>query len=106
MRGEVWIVSGGVSASKPRPAVILQSDAFAETASVTLVPSTTDETEAPLIRLRLLPDAQNGLREASRFMIDKVTTVSRSRLGSRIGRVAEKRWCDFMRAVAVFLGIG
>jgi mRNA interferase MazF len=39
-------------------------------------------------------------------MIDNVTTVSRSRLGGRIGRVADEEMVRFMRAVAVFLGIG
>lgn len=61
-RGDVWTVSGGVYASKPRPAVILQSDQFSETASVTLIPCTTDPTELLLFRLFLQPDAENGLR--------------------------------------------
>jgi mRNA interferase MazF len=105
LRGEIWTVSGGVYASKPRPAVILQSNAFPETASVTLAPSTSDQTDAPLIRLLLLPDARNGLREPSRFMIDKVTTVSRSKPGSRIGGLPDEEMVRFTRAAAVFLGI-
>lgn len=104
-RGEIWSVSGGVYASKPRPAVILQSDGFPGTASVTLVPATSDETDAPLLRLLVLPDTQNGLHKPSRFMIDKITTVSRARLGSRIGRLPDEEMLRFSRAVAVFLGI-
>ncbi len=56
-RGEVWTVSGG---NKPRPAVIIQSDRFSETASITLVPCTTDPIEAPLFRLDLLRTAGTG----------------------------------------------
>jgi mRNA-degrading endonuclease toxin of MazEF toxin-antitoxin module len=73
-RGEVWTVSGGDDASKPRPAVILQAEQFNETLSVTLVPCTTDSTEAPLLRLTVTPDAKSGLRSDCRLMVDKITT--------------------------------
>ncbi len=54
-RGEVWTVSGAGYAGKPRPAVIVQDDRFDATASVTICVFTTDETEAPLFRLKLRP---------------------------------------------------
>jgi mRNA interferase MazF len=88
-RGEVWTVSGGVYKSKPRPAVILQSDQFSETPSVTLVPRTIDPTEAPLFRMTLAPDDKNGLRSACRRMADKITTVPKANLGQRIGRLSD-----------------
>jgi mRNA interferase MazF len=50
-RGEIWTVSGGKDcAGKPRPAVIIQDDAFDGTDSITICAFTTDETEAPLFR--------------------------------------------------------
>ncbi|MGD0107428.1 MAG: type II toxin-antitoxin system PemK/MazF family toxin [Rhodopila sp.] len=102
-RGEVWTISGGVYASKPRPAAILQSDQFSETPSVTLVPCTTDPTEAPLFRLVLTPDDENGLRSACRQMVDKITTVPKANLGQRIGRLNADDLTRLTRAAIVFL---
>ena len=104
-RGEVWTVSGPRYAGKPRPAVILQADRFDATASVTICVFTTDDTDAPLCRIPIAPTASNGLRDDSRLMVDKLTTVRRNQLGGRIGRLddAEMRLLD--RAVLVFLGL-
>lgn len=90
---------------KPRPVVIIQDDRFDATASVTVCAFTTDPTEAPLIRLSVAPDNQNGLKETSSLMIDKVTTVPRSKLGERIGRLADEDMVRFGRAVVVFFGL-
>jgi mRNA interferase MazF len=54
---------------------------FDATASISICVFTTDETEAPLFRLFVAPSARNGLRSASRLMVDKLTTVSKERLG-------------------------
>ena len=51
---------------------------------------TTDPTEAPLFRLRIDPDEVNGLREPCSLMVDKITTVPRSKLGERIGRLSDE----------------
>ena len=104
-RGEVWTVSGGGYVSKPCPAVILQADQFSETASVTLVPCTTDPVEAPLFRLHLTPDEQNGLRSSCRLMVDKITTVPKASLGQRVGRLNDGDLTRLARAAFVFLGL-
>ena len=104
-RGEVWIVSGSGYAGKPRPAVILQDDRFDATASVTICVFTTDSTVAPLFRLAIEPDDRNGLRTTSRLMVDKITTVSRQRVGERIGRLSAPELVRLNRAIAVFLGL-
>jgi mRNA interferase MazF len=104
-RGDVWTVSATGYAGKPRPAVILQDDRFDATASLTICLFTTDETDAPLFRIRVEPDADNGLREASRLMADKIVTVSRDRLGRRIGRLAAADMTRLDQAVLVFLGL-
>lgn len=51
------------------------------TASVTVCAFTTDPTDAPLLRLLVEADEANGIRDPSRLMIDKVTTVPRTKLG-------------------------
>jgi mRNA interferase MazF len=85
--------------------VIIQDYRFDATDSVTVCAFTTDLTEAPLLRLPVAPDDQNGLREASSLMVDKVTTVPRSKLGERIGRLADQDMVRLGRAVVVFFGL-
>ncbi len=104
-RGEVWTVSASGYAGKPRPAVIVQDDRFDATASVTICVFTTDDTEAPLFRLPVAPNARNGLRSASRLMVDKITTVPRERLADQIGRLDDEDLVRLNRAILVFLGM-
>ena len=67
-RGDVWTVSGGKGyAGKPRPVTILQDDRFDATDSITVCAFTTDDTEAPLFRIAVEPDEQNGLRATCRL---------------------------------------
>ncbi len=105
-RGEIWTIAGGPDyAGKPRPVVLLQADAFDATASITVCLLTTDPTEAPLFRLVFEPDDQNGLKAPSRIMVDKVITVAKDRLGSRIGRMSDSDSLRLNQALAVFLGL-
>ena len=104
-RGEVWTVSAGGYAGKARPAVVVQDDRFDATASITICVFTTDETEAPLFRLNIEPSERNGLRAASRLMIDKITTVSKAKLGRRIGHLDDADLVRLNRAIMVFLGL-
>ena len=104
-RGEIWTVSGGGYAGKPRPAVIVQDDHFLATASVTICAFTSDPTEASLFRLPVEPSEQNGLRATSRLMVDKITTVAKDKLGERIGRLDGDDAVRLNRAILVFLGL-
>jgi mRNA interferase MazF len=105
-RGEIWTAAaGGTYVGKPRPVVILQDDRFDATAYVTVCAFTTDPTEAPLMRLVIEPDEFNLLRERSALMVDKITTIPRSRLGQRVGRLADEDMVRIGRAVLVFLGL-
>jgi mRNA interferase MazF len=105
IRGDVWTASGPGYAGKPRPAVIIQSDRFLATDSVTIMPFTNDPAEAPLFRLPVTPDAQNGLRAGCSLMVDKVMTIPRSNLGKRFGRLGDSDILRLNRAAVVFLGL-
>jgi mRNA interferase MazF len=104
-RGEVWTISGGGYAGKPRPAVIVQDDRFDATASITVCAFTTDQTDAPLFRIAVTPSEKNGLRSVSRLMVDKITTVSKDRLGERVGHLEPEDVVRLNRAVMIFLGL-
>ena len=105
-RGEIWTAAGGADdAGKPRPVVIVQDDDFDETASVTICPLATHGIDANLIRPNLAPSPENGLRQTSWAMADKVTTVARTRLGRRVGALTAAEMVPVSRALMVFLGL-
>ena len=105
-RGEIWTVAGGKDyAGKPRPVVIVQDDSFDATDSITVCAFTTDPTEAPLFRLAVEPNDRNGLRAPCRLMVDKITTVPKSKAGAKIGRLDDEDILRLNRAVVVFLGL-
>ena len=106
-RGEIWTVAEGPDyAGTPRPAVILQDDAFDATRSITICPFTTHAIDAPLVRLTISPSNENGLRADSQLMVDKVTTASRTKLEARVGRLSPADMIRVNRAIVVFLGLG
>lgn len=104
-RGEIWTVSASGYAGKPRPAVIVQDNRFDATASITICVFTSDETEAPLFRLPVEPNGRNGLRAPSRLMVDKMTTVSKDKLGKQVGSLDDQDMLRLNRAILVFLGL-
>jgi mRNA interferase MazF len=105
-RGEIWTMAGGTGyASKPRPIVIVQDDAFTARDSIVVCLITTDATDLPVFRVPVDPTAVNGLRATSRLMVDKVTTVPKSRLGQRIGRLTDDDLLRLNRSLLVFLGL-
>jgi mRNA interferase MazF len=105
-RGDIWTVSGGKDyAGKSRPVVIVQDDAFDATDSITICAFTTDPTEAPLFRLPVESNERNGLHSSSRLMVDKITTVPKSKVGERIGRLDDVDVVRLNQALLVFLGL-
>jgi mRNA interferase MazF len=105
-RGEIWTVAGGKDyAGKPRPAVIVQDDRFDATESITICVITSDKSEAPLFRIVIQPSDQNGLATISRLMVDKITTISKSKLGYRIGHLDAADLARVNQAMLIFLGL-
>jgi mRNA interferase MazF len=105
-RGDIWTVAGGTDyAGKPRPVAVVQDDSFDATDSVTVCAFSTDDTDAPLFRLPVVPNERNGLRAACRLMVDKITTVPKSKVGTHIGRLDDEDILRLNQAVLVFLGL-
>jgi mRNA interferase MazF len=92
---------------KPRPALVIQSDAFGEdiTFNVTVLLITSTLIEAPMLRITVEPTPGNGLREISQIMIDKVMTVRRDKIGPVIGRMDGPTIFAVNGALSVFLAI-
>lgn len=105
-RGESWTVAGGKDyAAKPSPIVIVQEHSFDATGSITICAFTTDETEAPLFRLPVEANERHGLRATCRLMVDKITTVPKSKAGARVGRLDDEDVLRLNQAMLVFLGL-
>ena len=105
-RGEIWTVSGGPGyAGKPRPALIVQDDLFPTAQSATICGFTTELTESPFVRPLIEPSPDNGLMQESKLMVDKITTIPRSRFGRRIGVLSPAAMAQVERALLVFLGL-
>ena len=104
-RGEFVTIALSGDFGKPRPALILQADQFTGTATVTVLLVSSTVVEAPLLRVTVHPDAQNGLRRPSQVMVDKAMTVKREKLGQVFGRIDSEALLEIERSLAVFLGI-
>ncbi|WP_020178668.1 type II toxin-antitoxin system PemK/MazF family toxin [Methylopila sp. M107] len=105
-RGEIWTVAaGGGYVGKPRPAVIVQADDFADLPSLAVCGLTTDPTPAPLLRIEVMPSESNGLHSPCRIMVDKVLTGPKAKVGFRIGALDEGDLIRLNQALIVFLGI-
>ncbi|MGE0222738.1 MAG: type II toxin-antitoxin system PemK/MazF family toxin [Acetobacteraceae bacterium] len=102
-RGDLVVVSLPGDYGKPRPALIIQSDLFAEHPSVTLLPITSHLVDAPLLRIDIGP--RQGLDRPSQIQIDKPHTIRRERIGQVIGGLDPLTMVGVTRALAVFLGL-
>jgi mRNA interferase MazF len=105
-RGEIWTVAGGKDyAGKPRPVVIVQDDNFDATTTITICAFTTDDTDAPLFRLLVNSNERNGLHATCRLMVDKITTLPKTKVGTHVGRLDDEDILRLNQAMLVFLGL-
>ena len=105
-RGDVVTVAATGDYGKPRPAVIVQTDALPpEHASVVVCQMTSDLTDAPDFRVTIEPDEKNGLRARSQVMADKPVTIRRERVGKPIGHLEDKDIARLNIALAFVMGL-
>lgn len=105
-RGQFVVIVLPGDYGKPRPALVVQSDLFAELPSVVICPLTTTlRDDADQFRLDVEPTPRNGLREPSQIAIDKITVVPTSKIGSTVGEADDTLLVRVNRALALFLGI-
>jgi mRNA interferase MazF len=105
-RGDLVVVAVNGDYGKPRPAVIVQTDAFPDShASVIICPVATELADAPDFRVTVEPSEANGLRERSQIMVDKPVTVRRERIGQVIGRLSVEDIVTLDSAVAFVMGL-
>ncbi len=107
-RGNIVRVAAPGDFGKPRPAVVIQSDALTDAGlgSVIVCLITSQLTEAPLFRLRLPPSPENGLKKTSEIMTDKIVAVARERIDGVIGQLDASALLQLNRTLAFVIGLG
>ena len=106
-RGDVVVVATrGAYTSKPRPAVVVQADAFNPThASITICPVTSDVVDAPMFRVALPATRRTGLDVPSQVMVDKIVSVPRKAVARVIGRLDAAELRTVSRALRGWLAL-
>jgi len=105
-RGDVVTVAAGGDYGKPRPAVIVQTNAFPEAhMSVVICQMTSELSDAPDFRVTINPSKTNGLRIRSQIMADKPVTVRRERIRQTIGQLAAEDVRQLNVALAFVMGL-
>lgn len=104
-RGDLVTVALQGEFGKPRPALIIQADHFADLTSVVVLPLTSHLVDAPLLRLGVEPSPETGLRTPSQIMIDKPVTVKTEKLSPAFGRLDDAAMISVNRLLTLFLGL-
>ncbi|MFD2191576.1 type II toxin-antitoxin system PemK/MazF family toxin [Pistricoccus aurantiacus] len=104
-RGDLVTAAVAGDFGKPRPALVIQADVFAEHPTVTVLPLTGNLLELRLTRVQVEPDSENGLEKPSHVMIDKATTIKREKLGAPFGRLDAITLAKVDKTLGTFLGI-
>jgi mRNA interferase MazF len=105
-RGDVVTVAASGDYGKPRPAVIVQTNAIPEGhASVVVCQMTSDMLDAPDFRVTVDPTPENGLRVRCQIMADKLATVRRGRIGQSMGRLTAADMGRLNIALAFVMGL-
>ena len=104
-RGDIVTIALTGDFGKPRPALVIQSDQFDQTGTVTVLLVSGTLVDAPFIRTTIEPTPGNGLRKRSQIMVDKAMSVKRERIGKTIGQLDAEVMLAVTRALAVFFAI-
>lgn len=103
-RGDLATVSLQGDYGKPRPALVIQSDLLADLESVVLCPVTSDLRNA-VLRVTVEPNPANGLHTLSQVMVDKLSTLPRTKISEPFGRLDADRMKTIDRALLLVIGV-
>ena len=109
-RGEVWRVAldpvVGSETGKTRPGLVLQNDhANRSSPTVTIIPISSRVDRVYPFQVRI-PLGEGGLPRESKVLCEQIRTVSRQRLGERLGELPVERLREVRRALDRHLWLG
>lgn len=107
-RGDIVIIAAPGDFGKPRPAVVIQTDALTELGvlSVVLCLMSSAESRAPLFRIPIEPSGVNGLDRPSQIMVEKIFTIPREKVTQVIGHLTDEQLVQLNRTLAFVVGLG
>lgn len=103
-RGDIVTIALSGDYGKSRPALVIQSDFFADHPSVTVLPVTSELRQVPLFRIEVKPTLENNLKKTSQVMVDKIQTVPCEKVGSAFGNLDKTTMLSVNRDLALWLG--
>ena len=104
-RGDLVTIAMQGDWGKPRPALVVQSDALAELQSVVVCPLTSDASGFGAVRVVIQPNSTNGLRRTSYVMVDKPGTLPREKVGAVFGRASAAEMGEVDKALMLVVGL-
>jgi mRNA interferase MazF len=104
-RGDLVIVAAPGDYGKPRPAVIVQSNAIPESHGSIVICQITSELVGADIRITIEAGPETGLRVRSQVMADKPVTIRRERIGRRFGQLGPADMARLNVALAFVMGL-
>jgi mRNA interferase MazF len=104
-RGDLVTIAMAGDYGKPRPALVVQSDVFADMPSITVLQLTSEVHEEQMVRITVQPSEGNGLRKSSQVMIDRAMSVPRTKVGPVLGRLDDAGISAVSEALSRFLGL-
>ena len=104
-RGDIVTVAMQGDFGKPRPAVVIQTDALLGTRHVIVCPLTSSGSDLPAMRYQIEATPENGLRADSLVMLNNVSTVSRARCGDVLGSLSAEQMTAINERLAFVLGL-
>lgn len=107
-RGDIVIVAAPGDYGKPRPAVVIQTDALTDLGahSIALCLMSSAEFRSPLFRVLVEPSETNGLEQTWQIMVDKLLTIPRGKVMRVIGHLTDEQLVQLNRTLAFVVGLG
>lgn len=105
-RGDIVLVSLASDYTKPRPALVVQSNTtLAITGSVTFCLLTSDLIDNSRLRIDVAPNEVNGLKLKSQIQTDKLYTLPGAKLRGPVGRIDRETLSRVDLALALHLDL-
>jgi mRNA interferase MazF len=105
IRGDLVTIAVSGDYGKPRPALIIQANAFRMLGAVTVLRLTGELHDWPTFRVTIQPTTANGLRKVSQVMVDRSVSVPREKVGGIFGHIDDDTMRTVSRTLLVFLGL-
>jgi mRNA interferase MazF len=102
----VTVAAGGGIGHKPRPAIVVQHDDYANSDALIVVPLTGEVRSGLVTRPVFQPDESNGLLEPSRLMTNRIAGTPMANVGKMIGTMSRVDMERVDAALSLILGLG